>query len=201
MICPVVLMTDVGFELVELQRLLGNIIRIGRIEQVDYQETVPVCRVRFGNILTGWLPVMALRAGPDSCWWPLETGEQVIVLAPCGDLSQGVVLGAIHQQLFPSRLSRPDIHQVNYADGAIVSYDRAAHHLFALLPGGGKTTLVSDGGITITGDVTVTGNITASGEITDHTRSMQADRDIFNSHTHGGIAGGPGHTLVPDQSQ
>lgn len=35
-----------------------------------------------------------------------------------------------------------------------------------------------------TPDFNVTGNITAGGEITDHTRSMQADRDIYNRHGH-----------------
>ena len=38
---------------------------------------------------------------------------------------------------------------------------------------------------TFTGDVKVDGNIKADGEITDHTRSMQADRDLYNAHKHG----------------
>ncbi|MCX4025030.1 hypothetical protein [Spartinivicinus marinus] len=35
------------------------------------------------------------------------------------------------------------------------------------------------------GDLFVDGNIKASQEITDHTRSMQGDRDIYNGHGHG----------------
>jgi hypothetical protein len=55
----------------------------------------------------------------------------------------------------------------------------------------GAATLVFPGGTTIdtplttmTGDLKVDGNIKADGEITDHTRSMQGDRDIYNIHTH-----------------
>lgn len=38
---------------------------------------------------------------------------------------------------------------------------------------------------TFTKDVFVKGSIKADGEITDHTRSMQADRLIYNGHKHG----------------
>lgn len=38
----------------------------------------------------------------------------------------------------------------------------------------------------ITGSEYVEGNIKADGEVSDHTRAMQQDREIYNSHGHGG---------------
>jgi phage baseplate assembly protein V len=190
-----------AFEITELHRRVGNLLKIGRIEEVNYAGVIPLCRVRIADLLTGWLPMLALRAGPDNCWWPLEINEQVMVLSPSGDPVQGVVLGAINQQQFAAQADRSDIHRVVYADGAVIEYDRTAHHLEATLPGGATTKLVSDGGVAIIGDVTVTGHIKATGEITDHTRSMQADRDIFNGHTHSGVKSGGSSTASPNEKQ
>ena len=192
---------ETAFEIAEIQRRLGNLFKIGRIEETNYNELIPLCRVRVGELLTGWLPMLAQRDGPDNCWWPYEIDEQVMVLSPSGDPAQGIVLGAINQRSYPVQSNRPDIHRVVYADGAVTEYDRAAHHLKVNLPDGATTELVSTGGVIIVGDVSVTGNIKATGEISDHTRSMQADRDIFNSHTHSGVRSGPSATQPPNQQQ
>lgn len=189
------------YEITELHRRVANLLKMGRIEEVNYSGVIPLCRVRIADLLTGWLPMLALRAGPDNCWWAFEVNEQVMVLSPSGDPAQGVVLGAINQQRFPAQGDRPDVHRTVYADGAVIEYDRAAHHLEAILPSDATTKLVSDGGIAIIGDVTVTGHIKASGDITDHTRSMQADRNIYNNHTHSGVKSGGSSTASPNESQ
>ena len=96
---------------------------------------------------------------------------------------------------------------MTYRDGAVIEYDREAHHLKAMLPSGATTALISDGGVSIKGDVTIMGNTTvqgnikASNDITDKTRSMAADRVIYNAHTHPGVLSGPASTAPPAQPQ
>ncbi|MFE8348658.1 MAG: phage baseplate assembly protein V, partial [Xylella fastidiosa subsp. multiplex] len=60
-------------------------------------------RIEAGELLTGWLPVMASRAGADRSWWLPHLGEQVIALCPNGDSALGIVLpGSLYQETFPA---------------------------------------------------------------------------------------------------
>ena len=123
------------------------------------------------------------------------------MLSPRGEFNQGVVMGSIHQNRFPANANDINVHRTTYSDGAVIEYDRTNHRLSAILPDGATTELVSNGGISIVGDVTVTGNITATEDIIDKIRSMQADREIYNSHDHPGVSPGLGRTNVPTQRQ
>ena len=192
---------NLAFEVTELHRRLANMVLLAKVIEVDYNGSIPKAKVVVGEITSAWLPMMVSRAGNDRSWWPLEIGEQVVVLSPSGELTQGVVLGSINQQSIPANGNSAGNHRITYSDGAVIEYDRKAHYLKAVLPSGATTELVSDGGVKITGDVEVVGNITATKDITDKTRSMQADRDIYNAHTHSGVRTGPGVTAVPNQSQ
>jgi len=191
----------IEFEITELNRRLANLILLGRVVETDYQSVIPKLKIKIGDLTTAWLPMLTARAGPDASWWPLEIGEQVLVLSPSGELSQGVVLGALNQRIHPAVGSAVNVHRQVYADGAIIEYDRTSHHLSATLPAGGTTTLVSHGGIQLVGDVNVFGTLSVTEDIIDHTRSMQEDRDIYNVHTHGGVSSGTRSTTPTDQPQ
>ncbi|MFK7866221.1 MAG: phage baseplate assembly protein V [Alphaproteobacteria bacterium] len=173
----------------DLERRMNGMISFGTIHCVDYNQA-KAC-VKIGEITTNYLPMIASRAGHNQSWSPYEIGEQVMILSPSGEIDQGWIMGSVFSNHHPANGDNPDIHRMNYKDGAILEYDRAAHHLKAQLPAGGKLTII--------GDVDVAGSITASGDITDHTRSMAGDRAIYNNHTHTGNLGAP--TSITGASQ
>lgn len=148
-----------SFPTSDIERRLSNIIRVGTVESVDHEAAT--ARVRFGENLTAALPWLTLRAGGDRSWWPVEVGEQVVVLAPSGDLAQGVILPALYRASAAPPSSSPGVDRTEYADGAVIEYDRNAHRLTAEIPG--------DVEVTATGEITATagGNIeaTADGDI------------------------------------
>ncbi|WET05822.1 phage baseplate assembly protein V [Lentisphaerota bacterium ZTH] len=176
------------FEITELQRTTANLVRIGTIVEADYDHAL--VRVKIGDLLTNWLSFTTLRAAKVTLWCPPEVGEQVIVISPGGNLAQGIVIPAMYQDKFKATDSKSTTTKLSFADGAKLEYDSEAHHLQATLPGGGKTTLVSEGGITITGDITVTGQIISTGD--------QVAGGISQiNHTHGGVEAGGSNTAAP----
>lgn len=166
------------FETTELNRRTSNVVKFGAIEEVDYANAK--VKVRMGDLLTAWIPWTS-KSSNNASWLAPEIGEQVVVASPSGELNQGVVLGSIPQDLHPPAGNSVDKHTMVYGDGTVIEYDRAAHHLKAVLSGGGtveivasggvlitadNVTIVASGGVAITGNVAVQGNITATGTIT-----------------------------------
>ena len=86
----------IEFETTELNRRLANLIMLGKVVEADCTQTTPKLKIKVGELQTAWLPMLTQRAGPDLSWWPLEVGEQVVVLSPSGELAQGIVLGALN---------------------------------------------------------------------------------------------------------
>ncbi|WP_163372873.1 phage baseplate assembly protein V [Endozoicomonas acroporae] len=194
-----------SFRLSDLERRVAGLINVGRVADLD--EQAARVRVEFGEILTDWLPWLTTRAGFDRSWWAPEVGEQVLILAPSGELAQAVVLPAIYRDSHPAPVHSADLALLVFSDGTTIQYDRGKHALTAHLPAGGTTTLTSPGkvtinaagGVVINGNVTVNGNISASGDVADGTRSMRGDRGIYNGHNHTGNLGNP--TSGPNSKQ
>ena len=86
-----------GFAFSEVVRKLANLIRIGKVAEID-GSTV---RVQIGRVRTGWLPIVSC-AGENLIWLPVSRGEQVAVFAPFGEFAQAFVLRSIHYNNFPA---------------------------------------------------------------------------------------------------
>ncbi|MEA9976668.1 MULTISPECIES: phage baseplate assembly protein V [unclassified Pseudomonas] len=145
-------------------RMLENLIRFGTIAEV--QTVPPRVRVKTGDLLTGWLPWLALRAGADVDWDPPTVNEQVLLLSPSGQLANGVVVTGVYCNAIPANGDRGGLHRRTYRDGTVIEYDSNAHHLSAVLVDGGTTDLISKGGIHIVGSITHEGDYTQQGNFT-----------------------------------
>ena len=113
----------------ELRRRLDNMIRSGTIAEVDHgdpaQGRQPCCRVKTGNITTGWLPFFTVRAGSTNEWNPVSVGEQCTILSPSGDLAQGQVLAGLYSGANPPCSNNPAVHKIEWANGDFFEHNAA----------------------------------------------------------------------------
>jgi phage baseplate assembly protein V len=183
-------MTDIA----ALSRLIENLIRLGTVAEVDHgslpDKRPARVRVQSGDLLTGWLPWTALRAGTTRDWDPLTVGEQVLVFSPSGQTAQGIAIGGLFSALIPANGDRAGLHRRTYPDGAVVEYDSEAHQLLATLPAGGRVEIIAPGGFKLQGDVDIDGLLTV-------TRDVVAAGISLVKHPHGGVQSGNAKTGAP----
>lgn len=172
----------------DTERLTGEVLRYGTIASVDLAHAT--CTVESGDIVTGDLPWIALRAGAVRAWSPPTEREQCLLLAPEGDLACGLVIVGLYSDAYPAPSSSADITLLKFPDGAILSYDHAAHALAATLPAGGTVAITADGGVTIDGDLQVNGKVTA-------TEDVIAAGISLKEHKHGRVQTGTAESGKP----
>jgi phage baseplate assembly protein V len=127
----------------ELERRLSNTIRPGTVLEADYAKAR--LRVTMGDNTSAWLPWLTSRAGEDRTWHAPEVGEQVIVMAPGGELSAGYVMpGGVYKNDYPANADKAEISRTTYKDGAVIEYDRENHAHLLQLPEGSATVKVGD---------------------------------------------------------
>lgn len=131
----------------------GSTLKFGTVAAVD-EKTMRV-RVRLpelDNLRTAWLPVLARKSKRDKDYWLPDLGEHVAVLLDARG-EDGVVLGAIFSEADAVPVASRDKWHRRFADGALIEYDRAAHHYLVDVPAGGEITLRCGAStITITSD-------------------------------------------------
>lgn len=122
-------------DMTEVERRISNLAMLGQVVALDAARAR--VRVRSGPITTGWLPFATVRAGEDRSWHPPEPGEQVVLVAPGGDLNQAVVVGSVYRADHPAPADSQNISRTVFKDGAVMEYDRAQHHWRLSVPDGG----------------------------------------------------------------
>lgn len=183
----------------ELQRQLGNTIRLGTVAAVDLDGAR--CRVDTGEVQTDFVPWFVPRAGDTIEWSAPVAGEQGVLLCPGGDTHGAVFLRGVYSDAFPAPDSEAGKHLVRYRDGALIQYDDAAHALTAVLPGGGTVEVTADGGVTINGPLTVNGESTFNGNTQTNgdagvSKTLTAQTDVvgggksLKGHKHTGVSAG-----------
>ena len=113
----------------ELERRLANIVKIGVIQEANHADKK--LRIAMGNTQTAWLPWPAEIGNNFIQWRPLRVGQQVVLVAPSGELNQAVIVG----QLYGGGIDAPstDAQQdlIQFEDGTQIEYDSANHCLTA----------------------------------------------------------------------
>ena len=202
-------------DLVELSRRLENLIRIGTVHSVDH--AAERVRVQTGKLVTDWLRWVEHRAGETTTWDPPTVGEQCIVFSPSGEPGGGVVFVGLNSTSIEPPSNSPEKHVVKFPDGAIVSYDHAAHQLditgIAICRIEAATSITLNTPLThLTGKLVVDdlltyknglsgtggskGN-TVSGEFTHSSGDLSSNGIVLHTHKHGGVMTGGGQTGNP----
>lgn len=86
-----------GAQISELYRRVNNLLRIGKVCEVDY--AAAKARVKIGAITTDFMPWLTPST---NLWLPLKNGEQVLVLSPNGDLRMEMILPALYYGAQPA---------------------------------------------------------------------------------------------------
>jgi phage baseplate assembly protein V len=186
---------------------LVNLIRYGTVRSVDTGHARVTVAV--GDLTTKPIPWIAPRAGTTRTWSPPSPGEQVLVLAPGGNLGAAVALTGIFYDAhsIPAEGTADNV-LLAFGDGAVLLYDHAAHLLKGMLPAGGRVELTAPGGFHLVGDVGVDGTLHVTQAATfDHTihasQDISSDADVkagdisLRQHPHDQVQPGPGLTGKP----
>lgn len=186
----------------EILRRLDNVARVGTIEEV--RTTKPArCRVRCGDILTGWLPWVAGRAAGQNgaIWWPPVKGEQVLMLAPGGDLTNAMVMPGAFSDKNPQASDNPDIFRMDLGGGAYFEHDAAngvlrmeamaSIHIMCM----GSSITITENSITMAAGG---GTLVLNGEGATVTPDVIAQGISLVNHVHPGVKQGGDRTEKPE---
>lgn len=196
-------------------RILGDLIRYGRIDSVDFESMTAT--VDFDGYLVSGLEWAKSRAGDDRSGSAPSIGEQVCVLSPSGDITQGMIAFSISCDQFPPPNKNGNPKTI-YVDGTWIEYNKESHTLTVDASNASGVVIVKCDRAEVTADTSilfdtpegtftgnlkvaqnvlvggslgVTGTSAMSGSVEFTGASVKHDgKEIGGSHTHKGIKSG-----------
>lgn len=198
------------FNIGELQRQLANLIRVGKVVELD--EANARVKVSASGLTTAWLPWGTGRAGTTRTTSMPTVGEQVMLFSPYGDTAQGVVGFSLYQDDHPAASDSKDKERTIYPDGSVVEYDSASNTLTVTVAAAGKViinckeaTVNAETSVTLnTPDTFCKGKLTVDGLITGKTGATLTNgsvthngKNIGDTHTHIGSPTAPAGPRTP----
>ncbi|WP_312488133.1 phage baseplate assembly protein V [Sphingomonas sp.] len=173
--------------------LIGQMAGFGKIETVDLE--AGLVTIRQGDVLTAPIRWIMGGGGNTKVWNRPKIGEQVLLIAPEGDIAGAIALRGVHSTAFPP-IGDPDREVIQFEDGAIVAYHPDTHALALTLPAGGTITIDAQGGLTIKGPVTIEGPLDIKGTVTASDDVVAAGKSL-KSHLHDKVQPGSGVSGKP----
>ncbi len=158
-------------------------LRFGIVSQIDPINVQARVSFEDDESTSFWLPVLQTKTLKDKFYAMPDIGEQVACLMD-ENSEDGVILGAIYSSEDVSATQSEKQLSVNLEDGSYINADKENQTLTVAFS---KMKLI--GNIEHEGTFTNTAGIKSNADITDKTSSMQAMRDVYNSHTHTGNQG------------
>jgi phage baseplate assembly protein V len=111
------MISEQGFVLSEMNRRLLQLIRVGVIKEVDFENAK--AKVKIGKNVTGWRPWVAL----SKAWIPPVVGEQVVLLSPNGDFEQGIILPALYHTKSKAPSDNEHEMKIKLSENSYVCFD------------------------------------------------------------------------------
>ena len=179
----------------DANRRLENIVRFGTIKTLNPSKPIPRVIVNLGDIETPEIRCLNIRSGDDATWDMPSINEECVVISPCGDIGPtSFVLYGFYNDAHPAPSDDLNKKIRMFADGCVIAYDVAAHHLSAVLPSGGTAQIVAD--VEIVGNLHVSKAITAGDNISTLADVVAGDISLTKHKTSGvepgsGTSGGP----------
>lgn len=109
------------------------------------------CRVKSGGLLTDWLPWISLRAGGGEggrLWSPPVKDEQVLLIAPEGDLAQAIVLPGVFSDDMKQGSDKEGVFLLEFSEDSSLEY-RPKEHLRLMFDSNQSTVTLSKGALEV----------------------------------------------------
>ena len=114
----------------ELKRLIENIAVVGTISETQSTKGKALARVKLLKRNTAFYPILSFSNSFKRHFIPARVGEQVLVIHPFGEASEGFIIrGIFNKSCKEHNLANDYTEVIAFEDGTVITYDTQARLL------------------------------------------------------------------------